>query len=170
MQLQLDHFASPLGDILLVFDSAGLRALDFADFEDRMKRLLRLHYGVVALLPAPAPTTIAAPLVAYFAGDRAALDSIAVATGGTAFQRRVWAALRRIPTGETRSYGDLAAAIGSPGASRAVGMANGANPVGIVVPCHRVIGANGTLTGYAGGIERKQWLLRHEGALAAALV
>ena len=166
MQLQLDRFATPLGDLLLVFDDAGLRALDFVDFEARMLRLLRLHYGAVTLVDAPAPAGITDPLTAYFAGDAAALDSITVATGGTAFQRNVWAALRTIPAGETWSYGALANHIGNPGASRAVGMANGANPIGIVVPCHRVIGANGTLTGYAGGVERKRWLLRHEGALS----
>jgi O-6-methylguanine DNA methyltransferase len=170
MQLQLDRFASPLGEILLVFDASGLRALDFADFEDRMHRLLRLHYGAVTLTEATAPKAITEALAAYFAGDRDALDNVPVATGGTDFQRKVWAALRRIPAGATRSYGALAAAIDAPGASRAVGMANGSNPVGIVVPCHRVIGANGSLTGYAGGVERKLWLLRHEGALAAALV
>jgi O-6-methylguanine DNA methyltransferase len=166
MQLQLDRFATPLGDLLLVFDDEGLRALDFADFEPRMHRLLRLHYGAVTLINAPAPASITGPLTAYFAGDAAALDSIAVATGGTDFQRKVWAALRTIPAGETWSYGALANRIGSPGASRAVGMANGSNPIGIVVPCHRVIGANGTLTGYAGGVERKRWLLSHEGAMA----
>ena len=166
MQLQLDRFATPLGDLLLVFDDAGLRALDFADFEPRMLKLLRLHYGTVTLTESPAPAAITAPLNAYFAGDAAALDSIKVATGGSDFQRQVWAALRTIPAGETASYGALASRIGRPGASRAVGMANGANPVGIVVPCHRVIGANGNLTGYAGGVERKRWLLTHEGALA----
>ena len=87
-----------------------------------------------------------------------------VKTGGTAFQKAVWAALRAIPAGETRSYSQLAAAIGSPKAVRAAGLANGQNPIAVVVPCHRVIGANGTLTGYAGGLERKRWLLAHEGA------
>lgn len=167
MQLQLDRFATPLGDLLLVFDVQGLRALDFADFEDRMRRLLRLHYGAVTLTAVPAPGSLTAPLARYFAGDAFALDSITVATGGTDFQRQVWAALRTIPAGETLSYGALANRVGRPGASRAVGMANGANPVGIVVPCHRVIGTNGKLTGYAGGVARKRWLLEHEGALAS---
>ncbi|TFU06425.1 methylated-DNA--[protein]-cysteine S-methyltransferase [Polymorphobacter arshaanensis] len=170
MQLQLDRFTTPIGELLLVFDDAGLRALDFVDFEERMRRLLRLHYGDVTLTDAPAPAAITAPLTAYFAGDLAALDSVKVATGGTDFQREVWAALRNIPAGATASYGELAAAVGRPKASRAIGMANGSNPIGIVVPCHRVIGANGTLTGYAGGVERKRWLLRHEGALADALI
>lgn len=168
ISLQLDRYAAPVGDLLLVFDTAGLRALDFADYEDRMLTLLRRHYGAVELARAPAPPAITGPLDAYFHGDLAALDRIPVATGGTDFQRRVWAALRAIPPGETRSYGALAAAIGAPGASRAVGLANGSNPVGIVVPCHRVIGASGALTGYAGGVTRKRWLLEHEGALTPA--
>ena len=87
-----------------------------------------------------------------------------MATNGTPFQRRVWAALRAIPAGETTSYGALARLLDAPGASRAVGLANGANPIGIVVPCHRVIGADGSLTGFGGGLARKQWLLQHEGA------
>ena len=97
-----------------------------------------------------------------FAGAPHAIESIEVRTGGTPFQRRVWNALRRIPSGVTQSYGELARAIGKPGAARAVGLANGTNPVVIVVPCHRVIGADGSLTGFGGGIERKRWLLEHE--------
>ena len=108
-----------------------------------------------------------AALQAWFAGDLRAFDGLSITTGGTEFQRRVWAALRDIPAGETRSYGQLAAAIGQPTAVRAVGLANGANPVGIVTPCHRVIGAGGALTGYAGGVERKRWLLEHERAAVA---
>lgn len=169
LTLSFNRFACPLGDLLLVFDDAGLRALDFAEFEDRMLRLLRLHYGCVELAPAPAPAQLTVALNAYFNGDLAALDSVKVMTGGSAFQNKVWAALRTIPAGQTASYGALAASIGSPRASRAVGMANGANPIGIVVPCHRVIGANGTLTGYAGGVERKRWLLAHEGVGARLL-
>ena len=164
MNVSLDRFASPLGDILLVFEGETLRALDFWDYEPRMQRLLRLHYGPVALTEAPAPAAIRAPLTAFFAGDWAALDAIAVETNGTAFQRLVWAAVRRIRPGTTQSYGAVAAAIGRPGASRAVGLANGANPVAIVVPCHRVIGASAALTGYGGGLPRKAWLLAHEQA------
>jgi methylated-DNA-[protein]-cysteine S-methyltransferase len=92
-----------------------------------------------------------------------AIDSLPVKTGGTVFQRSVWAALRTIPTGKTTTYGRLAAGLSRPKAVRAVGMANGANPISIVVPCHRVIGADATLTGYGGGLERKRWLLQHEG-------
>jgi len=111
---------------------------------------------------AAAPSAVADPLDAYFAGRLEAIDAILVKTGGTAFQRAVWSALRRIPVGQTTSYGALAAAIDRPRAVRAVGLANGSNPIGVVVPCHRVIGANGSLTGYAGGLERKRWLLAHE--------
>jgi O-6-methylguanine DNA methyltransferase len=168
--LSLDRFESPLGEILLVFEGPLLRALDFHDFAPRMQRLLRLHYGVVTLEEGSAPEAIRAPLEAYFAGDMAALSLVPVATAGTAFQRSVWAALRAIPAGETISYGRLATGIGRAGAYRAVGMANGANPVAIVVPCHRVIGANEAPTGYAGGVARKLWLLAHEKAVAPAPV
>lgn len=155
--------ASPVGTILVVWDDDGaLRALDFEDYDARMQRLLRRHYEVYTLLPAEIPTTIADALAAFFAGDLDALAALPVRTNGTAFQRRVWAALRGIPAGRTSTYGDLAATIGAPTASRAVGLANGANPIAIVVPCHRVIGANGALTGYGGGLERKRWLLEHE--------
>lgn len=129
-----------------------------------MLRLLKRHYREVSLNEGRAPERVRRALELYFAGELKALDAIEVRTGGTAFQRSVWTALRSIPVGETRSYGQLASAIGSPSAVRAVGLANGANPVGLIVPCHRVIGANGALTGYAGGLERKRWLLAHERA------
>lgn len=162
-QWTLDRIPTPVGTVLLVTDDDGaVRALDFDDYEPRMLRLLARHYGPVTLSPGNAPAAVRQAIAAYFAGDRSALDRIAVRTGGTEFQRQVWAALRAIPAGETRSYGQLANAIDRPKAVRAVGLANGANPVGIIVPCHRVIGANGTLTGYAGGLERKKWLLAHE--------
>ncbi len=164
MTLTLSHYSAPVGGLLLVTDGDTLRALDFADFEPRMRTLLTRHYGAVTLVDGDAPPAITAALDAYFAGDATALDALPVATGGSDFQRSVWAALRAIPAGTTTGYGALAASLGKPGAARAVGLANGANPIGIVVPCHRVIGANGTLTGYAGGVARKEWLLRHEGA------
>jgi methylated-DNA-[protein]-cysteine S-methyltransferase len=103
---------------------------------------------------------------AYFNGALGAIDSLPVKTGGTEFQRALWATLRTIRTGSTTTYGSLAIQLGQPKATRAIGTANGANPIGIIVPCHRVIGANAALTGYGGGIERKRWLLRHEGALS----
>jgi methylated-DNA-[protein]-cysteine S-methyltransferase len=166
VRLQLDHMASPIGAIRLVTDDKGsLRALDFEDYEARNLALLRRHYGAAELASGKAPRAVTDSLTAYFAGDLAALDQIEVATAGTAFQEAAWAALRAIPAGATRSYAQQAAAIGRPKAVRAIGLANGSNPVGIVNPCHRVIGADGALTGYGGGLERKRWLLEHEGAL-----
>ena len=161
--LTLDRIATPVGEVLLVTDGEGaVRALDFSDYEPRMMRLLARHAPDAELVSGRAPEPVRGAVEAYFAGDARALDGLRVKTGGTAFQRAVWAALRAIPAGETRSYGQLAAAIGSPRAVRAAGLANGQNPIAVIVPCHRVIGANGTLTGYAGGIERKKWLLAHE--------
>lgn len=167
--LMLGRFATPVGEMLAVTDADGaVRALDFVDFEDRMRRLLARHWGEVDLIEGPVPDTVAAAFDAYFAGDLTALERLAVKTGGTSFQRDVWAALRRIPAGTTVSYGRLAAEIGRPKAVRAAGLANGRNPVAVIVPCHRVIGADGSLTGYAGGIARKRALLAHEGARIGA--
>jgi methylated-DNA-[protein]-cysteine S-methyltransferase len=164
-QLRLDRLATPIGEALLVTDGDGrLRALDWADHEPRLLRLLRLHYRTVLPTVGRAPGTVRDALDAYFARDLDALDTIDCATGGTDFQRAVWAGLRAIAPGQTLSYGALAARLGKPKAVRAVGLANGANPIGVVVPCHRVIGADGSLTGYGGGLARKRWLLRHEGA------
>ncbi|MBV8455610.1 MAG: methylated-DNA--[protein]-cysteine S-methyltransferase [Acetobacteraceae bacterium] len=130
-----------------------------------MTRELRLHYGSLMPAPGPAPERIKRPLRDYFAGDIGCLAGIEWRTSGTAFQRAVWRALTMISPGETLSYGALAAKLGRPLAVRAVGSANGSNPISVVVPCHRVIGADGSLTGYGGGLERKRWLLRHEGAV-----
>jgi methylated-DNA-[protein]-cysteine S-methyltransferase len=167
MRLLLERLNSPISSLLLVTDDAGaLRSLEFADHEPRMHRLLRLQYGGYTLTESAAPASITQALDAYFDGNMDSLADIPVATGGTPFQREVWKALRAIPPGTTINYGQLAARLGRPGASRAVGAANGANPVAIVVPCHRVIGANGTLTGYASGLPHKQWLLDHEARFA----
>lgn len=167
--LTLDRVATPVGEVLLVTGPEGaVRALDFAGYEDRMHRLLGRHSPGAILVEGRAPEGVRAAVEAYFTGDVRALDAVPVKTAGTDFQKAVWAALRAIPAGETRSYGQLAAAIGSPKAVRAAGLANGQNPVAVIVPCHRVIGANGTLTGYAGGLERKRWLLAHEGAATPA--
>jgi methylated-DNA-[protein]-cysteine S-methyltransferase len=158
-------FPSPLGGIVLVFrQDERLLALDFETHLPRMERLLRQQHRIAAtqLQEAAVPAGIAAPLRAFFQGELTAVDTIPVVAGGTAFQRLVWSALRKIPAGTTLTYGELAARVGRRGASRAVGRANGANPIAIVVPCHRVIGADGTLTGYGGGVERKEWLLAHE--------
>jgi methylated-DNA-[protein]-cysteine S-methyltransferase len=167
LRLKRELIATPTGVVVLLTDAEGrIRALDWDDHEDRMRRLLRLHYGRdgVALSDDGPPSAVRAAIEAYFTGDIHALDALEVETAGTPFQRAVWAALRRIPAGQTLTYGALAAEIGKPSAVRAVGLANGSNPVGVVVPCHRVIGADGSLTGYGGGLPRKRWLLEHEGA------
>jgi methylated-DNA-[protein]-cysteine S-methyltransferase len=166
MNFALDRLPTPIGDLLIVFDEEDrLRALDWDDYEARMRRLLRLQCGSeVELRQGGAPKSVRESLNSYFAGEFSALDRIEVETGGTAFQRKLWTALRTIPSGQTSSYGALAAKIGAPKAVRAVGAANGANPISIVLPCHRVIGANQQLTGYGGGLNRKSWLLTHEGA------
>ncbi len=164
---RLDHVETPIGRLAVVADHEGrLCAVGWTDGHSRMERLLRGGPGGrgVAIVPATDPAGLTTALRGYFAGDLGAIDGLPVAfPDGTEFQRRVWRALRDIPCGETCSYGQLARRIGSPAAVRAVGLANGANPIGVVVPCHRVIGADGSLTGYGGGIERKRWLLAHEG-------
>jgi methylated-DNA-[protein]-cysteine S-methyltransferase len=163
----LERIDTPTGPMLIVTDEAHrLRALDWEDHEPRMQRLLQRHYGAntIQLRAASQPSAAQRALEAYFEGDMDAIAGLPTATSGTDFQRMVWDALRRIPVGHTVSYGTLAAQIGRPTAPRAVGLANGANPIAIVVPCHRVIGANAALTGYGGGLERKRWLLAHERA------
>jgi len=163
--LRLDRLATPIGEALIVTDETGtLRAFDWADRESGMARLLRLHYGSIVPEPGAAPATVKRLLRRYFEGDLGSLAAIEWRTAGTQFQRAVWTGLTTIPPGETLSYGALAAKLGCPKSVRAVGAANGANPISVVVPCHRVIGADGSLTGYGGGMERKRWLLGHEGA------
>jgi methylated-DNA-[protein]-cysteine S-methyltransferase len=162
----VEHLTTQTGVLALVTDPQGrVRALDWLDHDARMQRLLARHYGTGAFVLKPHPATSQArrALERYFGGEVSAIDSIEVATAGTEFQRAVWRALRTIPAGTTLSYGTLATKIGRPAAVRAVGLANGANPIGIIVPCHRVIGADRSLTGYGGGLARKGWLLRHEG-------
>ena len=156
---------TPIGELLLATDDAGkVRAIDWSDYESRMLRLLGIHYGKdgFELEPAYNPHGFRDTIGRYFAGDLEAIGEIPVQTAGTVFQRSVWGELRKIPAGAPISYGTLAQQIARPKAVRAVGMANGSNPIGLVVPCHRVIGANGSLTGYGGGLERKRWLLEHE--------
>ena len=165
----LDRLQTPIGTALLVTDGDGiLRALDWEDHEPRMRQLLRLQYGAVALEDARAPHEIRAALSGYFKGDLDRLNTIKWRVAGTPFQRKVWTALPTIPAGTTMSYGALAAKLGMPRAVRAVGHANGSNPISVVVPCHRLIGANGSLVKYGGGLERKRWLLEHEGVVLKA--
>ncbi len=163
-ELLLDTLDSPIGTVLIVADGEQLCALDFADCEQRMMTLLRRHYGPVHLVPTADPAGFSSRVQDYFAGDYQSLDTIPVCTGGTDFQQRVWTALRAIRPGTTATYRDLAVKLGKPTAYRAVGAANALNPVGIVLPCHRVIGTDASLTGYAGGLARKEWLLQHERA------
>jgi methylated-DNA-[protein]-cysteine S-methyltransferase len=165
LSLLVDRIPTPIGELAVVADAQGrLRAVEWTDEDARMQRALRLHYGEggYSLRQALDPGGLSTALAAYFAGDLAAIDVLPVATGGTEFQRAVWRALRQIPCGDTVSYAALARRIGRESAVRAVGFANGSNPISVVVPCHRVIGSDGSLTGYGGGIERKRWLLAHE--------
>jgi methylated-DNA-[protein]-cysteine S-methyltransferase len=165
LHLLMNRIATPIGEMLIVADDDGnLRATDWTDHEVGMLRSLRRHYGEngFCLESAPKTNRLTDAINSYFAGELTAIDTLPVQTAGTPFQREVWRALRKIPCGTTVSYGKLAEQIRRPAAVRAVGLANGSNPIGVVVPCHRVIGANGSLTGYGGGIERKRWLLQHE--------
>jgi methylated-DNA-[protein]-cysteine S-methyltransferase len=165
LHLFLDCIATPIGPIMIAADREGnLRAALFTDDDEVIRRQLRHHYlkSGFTLESERNPHGLSDEIQNYFAGQLDAIDTIPVETGGTPFQRQVWHALRGVSCGSTTSYGELARRIGHPAAVRAVGAANGANPVAVVVPCHRVIGANGSLTGYGGGIERKRWLLDHE--------
>jgi methylated-DNA-[protein]-cysteine S-methyltransferase len=165
MELLTDKVKSPIGDVLLAAADGKLIALEFAQVRERFDADLKSRFGDRTLKPARNPFGFSDRVRAYFRGELAALDDIPVDGGGTAFQRKVWKALRDIPAGATKSYSELAGAVGRPNAVRAVGMINGRNPISIVVPCHRVIGKDGSLTGYGGGLDRKRWLLQHEGAL-----
>jgi methylated-DNA-[protein]-cysteine S-methyltransferase len=163
--LTLDRLATPIGEALVVTDEAGvLRAFNWRDYEESMRRWIGRHYPKAKLVEGRGPEAVMGALRAYFAGEARALDDVRWQASGTAFQLKVWATLCTIPAGETLSYRGLAERIGRPTAVRAVGLANGANPISLVVPCHRVIGADGSLTGYGGGLPRKTWLLAHEGA------
>ena len=164
--LETAEFASPIGTLVLAARNGRLCAVEFAARWPRRVAALRKRFGALDLRTVRDPGGVSGRLAAYFAGDAGALADVPVDAGGTAFQQRVWAALRRIPPGRTVSYQDLARTIGAPRAVRAVGAANGANPVAVVVPCHRVIQTGGGLGGYAGGLERKRWLLAHEGVRA----
>jgi len=163
MDLAFDQVRSPIGTIVVVADGDTVCALDFEDCRPRMLALLERRCGPVRLRRVRDPGGFASRVRAYLAGDLDALADVPVDLRGTAFQQTVWAQLRTIRRGTTVSYAELAAAIGRPTAVRAVGATNGRNPVALAVPCHRVIGADGSLSGYAGGLERKRWLLRHEG-------
>ena len=166
LELLIDRLPTPIGELIVVADRDGkLRALDWTDHEPNMRRLLDRHYGKkgYTLEKARDPGGLTTAMRAYFKGDLTAIERLPVATAGTPFQSSVWQALRKIRRGSTISYAELARRIGKPKAVRAAGLANGQNPISIVVPCHRVIGSDGSLTGYGGGLPRKKWLLEHEG-------
>ena len=160
----LTVFESPIGPLTVAAHDDRLIALSFGDERRTMEDMLRRRHGA-DVAGHPDPAGAASALRAYFAGDLSALDTLSVEPHGTAFQQRVWSALRDVRAGTTASYRDIANAIGAPAATRAVGAANGANPIAIVVPCHRIIGAGGSLVGYGGALERKRWLLEHEWVL-----
>lgn len=154
-QLSYDLIESPIGTVVIVCGEGAMESLYFLDRKpDAANGAARVRD----------PHGYSTRLRAYFDGDLNALDRIAVKPEGTAFQKLVWKTLRTIPVGRTDTYGHIAEQIGRPAACRAVGLANGQNPISLVIPCHRVIGTNGKLTGYGGGLDRKQWLLAHEGA------
>lgn len=163
--LNRSRFATPIGQLILVHDEDGvLWAAEFHDdpfaVEGSLQRFLP---GTIVEADVPVPPHLDDAFTGYFEGAFDSFDEVMTGRFGTPFERAVWAALRAIPPGETRSYAAIAALLGDISKARAVGAANARNPLAIIVPCHRVIGADGGLTGYAGGLERKEWLLRHEG-------
>jgi methylated-DNA-[protein]-cysteine S-methyltransferase len=162
VNLAFDQLETPVGAVVLAALKGRLVMVDFADNEARYQNILNKRFGDYTLEPTANPNGLTAALEAYFGGDLSDIHNLPVDSGGTPFQARVWQTLRQIPAGETWSYSQLAQAIEQPNAVRAVGMTNGLNPISLVLPCHRVIGANGQLTGYAGGLKRKQWLLEFE--------
>jgi len=171
--LLTDEISTPIGRVVLVAriqaDSPekdlALCAAEFDDCLDRLHRHMTARFMRYDLRAIQNPGGHSARLIAYFAGDLTAIDDIPVDSGGTVFQQQLWRQLRKIPAGQIRRYGEMAEQLGRPNAPRAVGAANGRNPLSVIIPCHRLIGSNGKLTGYAGGLHRKQWLLEHEGAL-----
>src|SRR5882724_3086128 len=159
----IDKLKTPLGVLKIVTDERGtLRLVGWHDENGRYTGMLKRWHGDITLIEKKNAFGRTEAMKSYFDGDVRVLDTLPVASAGTDFQKKVWKTLREIPAGETWSYGQMAKHLGDSNATRAVGLANGSNPIGIVVPCHRVIGANGTLTGYGGGLPRKKWLLEHE--------
>jgi methylated-DNA-[protein]-cysteine S-methyltransferase len=172
--LRVTTLPSPIGELTLATRGERVCLLHFGADAAVVASTLQRWYPGETIETAPRPSfapsdraeRIAEPVVrlqAYFAGDLGALDAIPIELNGTAFQKQVWTALRTVRAGTTAAYAQIARAISAPSAVRAVGAANGANPVAVIVPCHRVIGTNGSLTGYGGGLDRKRWLLEHEG-------
>ncbi|MEO9336629.1 methylated-DNA--[protein]-cysteine S-methyltransferase [Mesorhizobium sp. SB112] len=165
LRLTVDTLATPIGDFLIVADDEGiLRAGEFADRDLRLRTMLDRRLGTAryTLLPGHGPAQTRDAMSAYFAGELSAINTIPTKAGGTSFQETVWAELRRLQAGKATTYAALAQRIERTQSPRAVGHANGANPISIIIPCHRLVGASGHLTGYGGGLERKRWLLDHE--------
>jgi len=164
----VDAHQSPIGPLTAAERGGRVCLLHFGADGPEVDPILERWYPGEPRVRRALPQ-VAEALRRYFGGDLAALDAVPAELNGTPFQKSVWQALRRIPPGATISYGELARRICQPTSVRAVGAANGANPVAVIVPCHRVIGSNGTLTGYGGGLDRKRWLLAHEGVVDRTL-
>lgn len=164
---------TPIGEMFALATDSALCALEFGSFARRDRLNARRERWFppheIRIGESAATKRTRDWLAAYFAGVSADSASVPIVMHGAPFERRVWEALLQIPPGDTRSYGSIARDLGQPGASRAVGLANGANPLAVIVPCHRVIGSNGTLTGYGGGLDKKSWLLKHEARWRAEL-
>ena len=163
--LESSIYKSPIGDIQLLIAEGKLCYMDFADNIDRMHRLLKRRFREYEIVEGADHRQMHKRLDRYFAGKPDAFNNVSLDAGGTAFQRKVWNELRKIPKGKTLDYSTLAKRAGNGKAVRAAASSNARNPVSIIIPCHRVIGKDGSLRGYAGGEHRKQWLLEHEGAL-----
>lgn len=164
-RIEIETIPTPVGDFTIAMRNGAVSAAEFTSGSGHLEATLKKRFGGVQLTSDNPGSDAAAAVRRYFGGELKALENIAVDQAGTIFQMKVWNALRAIPVGETRSYGQIAKTVDAPKAFRAVGMANNRNPIALIVPCHRVIGADGGLTGYAGGLELKEWLLAHEGAL-----
>ncbi|MGH9763369.1 MAG: methylated-DNA--[protein]-cysteine S-methyltransferase [Blastocatellia bacterium] len=163
MKISMIEVESPLGPIQIAATDTGVCLINFVDSWDRAQPVIARRFDSIEYMEGSDPHNARRRMRAYFEGEFAALDELPLDPGGTGFQQQVWDRVRKIPAGQTASYGAVAKDIGKPAAVRAVGAANGHNPLPLVVPCHRVIGASGELRGYGGGIERKRWLLAHEG-------
>lgn len=163
--LYLGDLPSPIGDLKIMWSDAGLHFVEFTDSLDRFEMANRNWKPTKAPAGLIAKTPYPHAFERYFNGDLTAFDDLALIYEGTPFQRSVWEGLLEIKPGTTSTYGELAKKVGRPGGARAVGSANHNNPIGIIIPCHRVIASDGSLAGYGGGVERKHWLLAHEGAI-----
>jgi methylated-DNA-[protein]-cysteine S-methyltransferase len=161
--IEIATIESPIGKLTTAARGGRVCLVHFGAASAAIKATLTSWYPDEHIKPGPDPGGTVSVLRRYFDGDLDSLDEIDVELHGTSFQRGVWTALRSVKAGTTLSYAQLADRVGTPSAVRAVGAANGANPVAVVLPCHRIIGSNGSLTGYGGGLDRKRWLLDHEG-------